>query len=247
MLKKSIAIFFLLTNFSFAGEVWNSEEGLKRLNRSQFKNDFYQLVNFFQPQINPVYCGAASSVMILNAFNYGKIASQKNSEIINPNDGTVISYPLYLQSAFFSKETDKIKKLSIVQFKEKNLDGKYDPGMIIADLQKILTQVYKTKTELTYVTKKDEESVKKFRKLVKEVFVDNNRFIISNIDRKVLKQKGSGHYMPIVAYDEESDSILALDPATHKMMWFWVELPELYEAMNTKDGENYRGYLVLSK
>ena len=77
MFKKSIVIFFLFTNFSFATEVWNSEEGLKRLSRSQFKNDFYQLVNFFQPQINPIYCGAASSVMILNAFNYGKIASQK--------------------------------------------------------------------------------------------------------------------------------------------------------------------------
>lgn len=247
MFKKSIAVFFLLTNFSFASEVWNSAEGLKRLNRSQFKNDFYQLVNFFQPQINPVYCGAASSVMILNAFNYGKIASQKNSEIINPNDGSVIPYPLYLQSAFFNEKTDKIKKLSVIQFKEKNAAGKYDPGMPIADLQKVLAQVYKTKSQLTYAEKNDEESVVKFRKLVKEVFVDNNRFIISNIDRKPLGQKGSGHFMPIVAYDEETDSVLALDPATHKMMWFWVELPQLYSAMNTKDGENYRGYLVVLK
>lgn len=245
MFKKSIVIFFLFTNFSFATEVWNSEEGLKRLSRSQFKNDFYQLVNFFQPQINPVYCGAASSVMILNAFNYGKIASQKNSEIISPADGTVIPYPLYLQSAFFNEKTDKIKKLSVVQFKEKNAEGNYDPGMVIGDLQKVLAQVYKTKSRLTYATKNDEESVTKFRKLIKKVFVDNNHFVISNIDRKVLEQKGSGHFMPIVAYDEETDSVLALDPATHKMMWFWVELPKLYAAMNTKDGEAYRGYLVV--
>lgn len=247
MFKKSALLFFLFTNFAFAAEVWNSEEGLKRLNRSQFKNDFYQLVNFFQPQINPVYCGAASSSMILNALNYGKIASQKNSEIVNPIDGAVIPYPLYLQSAFFNEKTDKIKKLSIIQFKEKNTAGKYDPGMVIGDLQKTLREVYKTKAELTYASVNDAAAVENFRKLVKEVFVDQNRFIISNIDRKALNQKGSGHFMPIVAYDEETDSVLALDPATHKMPWFWVNLPQLYSAMNTKDGENYRGYLVLSK
>jgi len=247
MFKKSLAVFFLFTNFAFATEVWNSDEGLKRLNRSQFKNDFYQLVNFFQPQINPVLCSAASSVMVLNALNYGKIESQKNSEITNPENGQVIAYPLYLQTSFFNEKTDAIKKLSVIQFKEKNAKGNYDAGLQIGDLQKILTKVYGAKAKLFYVQNTDEKSVKNFRELAKKTFTDKDNFIIANIDRKALNQKGSGHFMPLVAYDEESDSILALDPAVHKMHWFWVDVAQLYLAMNTKDNDAYRGYLVVSK
>jgi len=252
MFKKSVAIFFLFTNlawtdFALASEVWNSEEGLKRLERSQFKNDFYQLVNFFQPQISPVFCAAASSVMVLNALNYGKIESQKHSEIINPENNQVIPYSLYLQSHFFNENTDKIKKISVIQFKEKNDKGNYDAGIQIGDLYKMLTKVYSVKAKLFYVKSNDEKSRNKFRELVKEITQDKNRFLIVNFDRKALNQKGSGHFMPIVAYDAESDSVLALDPAVHKMPWFWVDVAQIYGAMNTKDGDAYRGYLVIPK
>ena len=43
---------------------WNGEQGLERFERSKYKNDFYQLVNFYQPQINPLYCSVASSVIV---------------------------------------------------------------------------------------------------------------------------------------------------------------------------------------
>ena len=246
MFKKSVALFFLFINSAFATEVWNSDEGLKRLNRSQFKNDFYQLANFFQPQANPVFCSAASSVMIINALNYGKIPSQKISEIKSPK-GEIFEYPLYLQENFFNAKTDKIKQLKVIRFEEKDSAGNYNPGLEIGDLNKILNQVYSLKSKLTYVEQNDEEQINKFRELVKKVLADKNNFIIVNFNRKILNQKGSGHYMPIVAYDEESDSILALDPAVHKMQWFWVDLPQLHAAMNTKDGESYRGYLVVTK
>jgi hypothetical protein len=247
MFKKSVVMFFLFINFAFASEVWNSDEGLKRLERSQFKNDFYQLVNFFQPQINPALCSVASSVMILNALNYGNIESQKDSEIINPENGVLIPYPLYTQSSFLNEKTDQIKKRAIIAFKEKNAAGKYDPGMKLEDTNTVLSKIYKAKTKITHVENISEKSINNFRNLAKKILADKTNFLIVNIDRKALNQKGSGHYMPIVAYDETSDSLLALDPAVHKMQWFWVELPELYKAMNTKDGEFFRGYLVVTK
>jgi hypothetical protein len=33
----------------------------------------------------------------------------------------------------------------------------------------------------------------------------------------------------------------------HKNPWYWVDLKEMVTAMNTKDGENFRGYLITKK
>ncbi|WP_455220479.1 hypothetical protein, partial [Kaarinaea lacus] len=50
---------FKPSQFSNKGKVvlvsWNSEEGKKRLFRSKFNNDFFQLANHYQPQANPLY------------------------------------------------------------------------------------------------------------------------------------------------------------------------------------------------
>lgn len=235
-----------MTNFAFAGESWNSEDGLNRLMRSQFKNDFYQLANFYQAQINPLYCSIASSVMILNALNYGKIPSQKISEIKKP-EGGIIEFHLFTQQGFLNQETDKIKKAEIIRFQEKNATGNHDAGLAIGDLAKILTQAYKLKVQLNYAAENDQESLNKFRQTAKKTLADQTSFLITNFDGKILGQKTNGHIAPVAAYDEASDSLLILDPALHKNQWFWADLTKVYSAMNTKDGENYRGYLVVSK
>jgi hypothetical protein len=70
---------------------------------------------------------------------------------------------------------------------------------------------------------------------------------VVNFDGKVFGNKTGGHISPIVAYDEKSDSLLVLDVALHKNPWYWVDLKEMVTAMNTKDGENFRGYLITKK
>lgn len=255
MFKKIFITFFLITNSAFATEAWNSAEGLGRLTRSQFKNDFYQLINFYQAQINPVYCSAATSVAILNALNYGEIPSQKISEITKPN-GEAIEFKLYTQQGFFNEETNKIKSRDIIEYKAstgekifENSEWKevYDAGLSLGDLTKILSKVYNLKTELTYAKKNDEKSVNKFRETLKKVLADKTSFIIVNFDGKILGTKTGGHISALAAYDEESDSVLVLDAALHKNQWYFAEVKKLYEAMNSMDGETYRGYLVVNK
>lgn len=244
----------MISNSAFATEVWNSAEGLGRLTRSQFKNDFYQLANFYQAQANPVYCSVATATAILNALNYGEIESQKSGEITKP-DGEKIEYKLFTQQGFFNEETDKIKPRDIVEYKTsvaKVFDGsdwneKYDAGLSLGDLTKILAKVYHLKTDLTYAKKNDERSVKKFREILKKTVADKTSFLIANFDGKILGSQTSGHISALVAYDEDSDSVLVLDAALHKNPWFFVEVSKLYEAMNSMDGETYRGYLVVSK
>ena len=228
MFKKifTLTLFLLLSQNLFASEIWNSKEGLKRLERSQFKNDFYQLVNFYQPQINRVYCSAASSVIVLNALNSGNI---------------------YRQETFFNQKTDKIKAKSVIEGKSKNSANIYDAGLSLGDLEQILTQSYNLKTTLTYANKFDQKSVNKFRKLIQEILTENQIFIIANFNGKILGQKTGGHISPIAAYDQNSDSILVLDVALHKNQWFWVKLENFYKAMNSKDANQYRGFIIASK
>ena len=136
ILKIFLLIAFFTVNFSkitFAAEVeiWNSSDGLKRLDRSKFKSDFYQLVNFYQAQINPLYCSAASSVMVLNAFNKNGIESQKALEINKPeiDGGGISEFKSYSQLTFFNDKTDKIKDRKIINYQAQNKKGKFDPGL----------------------------------------------------------------------------------------------------------------------
>ncbi len=258
MFKKNLTIFLLifsLPKFSLAAtktaqvEIWNSEEGLKRLERSHFKTDFYQLANFYQPQENPLYCALATGTIILNALNYGNIASQKEYEVVTPPElgSGIIRFPLYSQKNFLNNETELIKKRDIISLKIPNDKNIYDPGLSLADFAQILRKAYGLKVALNYAEKNDQSFIEKFRQILKKTLADKTNFVIVNMDGRILGQKTHGHISPVVAYDEESDSVLILDVALYKNQWYWADLKQLFAAMNSKDGDNYRGYLVVSK
>lgn len=247
----SIFLSSLFISTSFAQTTaWNSPEGLKKLEKSQFKNDFYQLVNFYQPQENPLFCGIASATIILNAFDHGNIASQKEGEIKRPKSDKVVPYPLYKQQSFFNKKTEKIKKRAIIEFREKNeRHGKkfYDPGVSLDDYSKLLKKGHGLKIFVTHAKKYDQKSIARFREILKQVLSDDEKFIIANFNGKMMGRSTKGHISPLVAYETESDSVLILDVALHKNKWYWVPLEQLYQAMNSKDGDDYRGYLVAKR
>jgi hypothetical protein len=261
MFKKILAVLAIISfaNSVFAAEensqveIWNSQNGQERLMRSQFKNDFFQLANFYQPQENPLYCSVATATIISNALDYGKISSQKNNQIIKPqaDGGGIIEYKIYAQKTFFNDKTEVIKARDVVEYKAsvKKIAGKevYDPGLNLSDFNKMLKQGHGFKTKVTYAKKNNEKLIEEFRAAVKKIVRDDKNFIVVNFDGQVLGNKTQGHISPVVAYDCDSDSVLVLDTALHKNQWYWVALKKLYEAMNTKDGETYRGYLVISR
>lgn len=236
------AIFLCGEVFAASVVKWNSDEGLKRLDRSEFKNDFYQLVNYYQPQINPLYCGMASGVILLNAMS-DEIPSQKGGEMISPS-GKVIEFHSYSQLSFLNAKTDKIKKRELIELKEKRADGKYDAGVSLRDFSRILSEGYGLRTELKYAD--ENNSVEKFREDLKRYLVEDERFIVANFKGKLIGNKTGGHISPVVAFDEISDSVLVLDVALHKNPWYWVGVEDFYGAMNSLDGEKFRGWLVAS-
>ncbi len=257
-MKKIFSVIFILAialcsqSFAAANEKWNSDEGLKRLSRSQSKNDFYQLVNFYQPQINPLYCSVATGVILLNAtHDREKIPSQKENQVERPKNagGGISEFHSYSQLSFLNDKTDKIKKREIVQLKaaagEKNGKEFYDAGLSFDDFANILEQTYAFKVEKNHVEKNDEKSRQKFREDLQKYLADSKNFVVVNFDGKIVGNGTRGHFSPLAAYDEESDSVLVLDVALHKTGWYWVDLKKLFEALNTKDADTYRGYLVV--
>jgi len=235
-------------------ENWNSEEGEKRLLRARFKTDFFQLANHYQPQIDPLSCGIATSVIVLNALRrpLDKVESQKGLEVLLPKalGGKVIAYPLYSQVTFLNEKTEKVKPKAVIRLKNVDQEGpvnpkEVDPGLTLAQLKKVL-EAYGASVSLRYADREVPAGSVVFRKHLKKVLKDKDHFLIVNFEGKALGAETAGHISPIAAYDDESDSALILDTAGHKNPWVWVQVDHLYQAMKTKDGDKYRGYLIVS-
>lgn len=265
-------LLIILNNSSFADEVINrniktvstpiinkenkdsfySNDGLKKLLESQFKNDFFQLINFYQPQINPLFCAVAVGVSALNALEYSEISNNAENQIIK-NDNDIIEYRLHSQQSFLNDKTDLIKDRQAVLFQKPvsrvKKDNKwvdvFDPGLTLDELAQILEKVYNLKVEKYHVSSPNNSE--QFAEIVKNIVQENKKFIIVNFDGKILNKTTNGHMALIAAYHQNLNEILILDPALHKNKWFWANTKALFNAMNTKDSDQFRGYLIVGK
>ncbi len=157
-----------------------------------------------------------------------------------------LQYRLLNDSNFFNEQTDKVLDRRTIYMKLTKKDGSFGGGIDIDELQAML-KIHGVKSKLVNVTEFNEEKLAKFRSLVKEVVNSDKEFLVLNYDHSYKGLMG-GHYSPIAAYDEKSDSVLMLDVAAHRNPWIWVNLNDIYHAMNTKNYAQtaYRGYLVVS-
>jgi hypothetical protein len=241
------------SSFSPQGETvlirWDTEEGQTRLARSSYKNDFFQLADNFQPQANPLYCGIASSVIVLNAMrlNRNEVPSQRSLEVVVPSamGGGRLQYREYSQMTLLDERTEPVKARVVIELKNAGDEaGKIQPGLTLAQLKGIL-EAYHARVVLHYVDTDSEDAIRGFRKDLKAVLTDSERFLVVNFKGKALGTSTDGHISPVAAYDEQSDSVLVLDVAGHRNPWYWAPAADLYGAMHTLDGEHYRGYLVI--
>jgi glutathione gamma-glutamylcysteinyltransferase len=72
--------------------------------------------------------------------------------------------------------------------------------------------------------------------------------MIISFHRPSLQQTGVGHFSPLAAYDDVSDSVLILDVARFKYPPFWASVPEVYAAMQVAEpvSGRPRGYAFVS-
>lgn len=228
---------------------WNSEEGIARFERTPFKGDFFRLAHHFKPQNNPVNCGQAAATVVLSAIyemNKTQLPIIEEWPIAIGDKKYPLQYRLINETNFFNETTDKVLDRKTIIMKKTKADGTFGGGIDIDELQKML-KIHGVKSKLTNVEKFSDENLNDFRELVKKVVNSEKEFLILNYDHSYKSLMG-GHFSPVAAYDEKSDSILMLDVAAHRNPWIWINLSDVYHAMNTQNYAKtaYRGYLVVS-
>lgn len=227
---------------------WNSPQGIERLERTKFKGDFYRLSHHYKPQINPAECGQAAATVILSAIyelNNEKAPVIEEWPITIADKKYPLQYRLWNQTNFFNETTDKVLDRRAISMKITKKDGTFGGGIDIDELQKML-EIHGVKSKLINVDKFSKDKLEEFRKLVKDVVNSDKNFLLLNYDHSYKGLMG-GHFSPVVAYDKKSDSVLMLDVAAHRNPWIWINLSDIYHAMNTKNyaGTSYRGYLII--
>lgn len=234
---------------------WNTKEGIDRLRRSEAKQSFFYLAHHFQPQINPLYCGIATAVILLNAIRLpnGEAPSQQDLEVQKPEvwGGDTIPFRSYSQWTLLNDETDQVKSRTRIRLenitRHNSHDAShFDPGLALDELKGIL-EVYGLAVELRYADENVEDGATRFRAEVDATLRTAHKFVVVNFVGNTIGAATGGHISPLGAYDRLSDSVLILDVAGHKNPWYWAPLSHLYQSMHELAPEGRpRGWLMIS-
>ena len=203
----------------------DSAEGFSRLEESD-RRSFVTLGMYFLSQETQTFCGVASSTMVLN----GLVLKEDRPPVAEWDP-----YRLFAQSVFFTPEVEKIAPRELV----------LKQGMMLQQLGEAL-RTFPVEATVSHASDKSE---KNFREDAKDALRGSARCLIVNYLRTSVGQAGGGHFSPVAAYHEKSDSFLVYDVARYKYPPSWVKTTDLWNAMNTIDPDSgkTRGYLLVTK
>ena len=229
---------------------WASAASAERLARSARKVDFFPLSNHFVSQDNKLFCGLASSAMVLNALRLGKVAGLPRDE------GSVAADErAWLPEGFtpfFGKYTPNnvlrsgTKDRAEVLGRPVEIGGERKPdyGLELHEL----AQVLRTHGLAVTVRVVDGDAdADRIRSEIAANLAARDDYVLVNYARDALGQPGGGHISPLGAYDERSDSFLLMDVNPNAAPWVWVRSDDLVAAMRTFDMVENRGYLLVSE
>ena len=248
MSKYFLLLAFLVSPITQSNEIllrWNQPEGIKRLDNSKFKRDFYELANNFIAQPDGFVCGPTTGAIILNTLRVNKFKGQLPKTSVEEKFIRKTYDPRferYTTRTFLNAKTDKIKSWAVIHGEKK--EGKRDAGLQLRQLHGFF-KAHQVDSKIRVVDEKANEAT--LKKEIIENLKTANDYIVVNYSRKRLGQPGGGHISPVGAYHQPSDSFLILDTNINKDRWVWVKWTDLYEAMRTKDTIENRGFLMLKE
>lgn len=232
---------------TMAVTAYNTSEGITRLTQSQYKTAFYSLSTHYSPQENILSCGIASAAIILNTVytNIGKTPpiSVTGSWFI-PEDNAIDGNFTWTENNFFNDKINGYLDKEVI-YGRKKVDGKYQVGVTLEQLTNALN-MQGLIAEKVNVESSTNEDIEVFREMLKKELANPTKYIIANYNLNVMSTLNGGHFSPLIAYDENSDSVLIMDTWNAFAPWTWVKVYDLYKSMNTKDGDTYRGYILIN-
>lgn len=198
--------------------------GQQRLLQSDYRQAYWPLATYFETQRNQAYCSVATSVMALNALGVARPAT-----MLYPD------FPFFTQEDFFANVDRRIANPEMVA----------KQGMTLEQLEAVLGH-YAVSVDKVFA---DTLDANQFRELLKKHLREQDRFVLFNFNRRFIGEAGGGHWSPLAAYHEASDSVLLMDVARYKYPPVWVPLVDLLQGAQNHDNVSgkARGLLVLSK
>lgn len=228
---------------------WGSGVSAERLLRSSHNTDFFPLSNNFVSQNNKIFCGPASSAMVLNALRLGKkeglphdTKSIDQDELAWFSEGFSPFFGKYTPGNVLNAQTKSRKEVLGKPIEIKG-DMKSDFGLQLHQLAQVLRS---HGLEVTMRVVDDDASAETIRQELAANLATRDDYVLVNYTRKALGQPGGGHISPLGAYDENSDSFLIMDVNPNRAPWVWVKSDDLVSAMRTFDTVENRGYLLIS-
>ncbi len=249
-----ILISSLMLNSSLAANLvtLDSPQGREYFDHSQAKVDFFSLANNFVPQENKMYCGLASSAIVLNSLRLGNPNTNPlplDNSLLSSKDQIYLPkgfnpiFERYTQNNLLNEKTKTKSQIlgEPIIIKDKKIS---DYGLQLKQLADVLSangvnvKVRVADTKLSNKTIRDE--------LVINLQTAGD-YVLINYSRKILGQGDAGHISPLGAYDSESDSFLIMDVNPNTSKWYWVKLDDLIASMRTFDVTENRGYLLIKE
>lgn len=218
-----LAVMFCNIAFAESLVYLDTAEGAQRLDHADFSQQYFSVAPYIDTQENLGFCGPASMAAALNSL----------PTIKRPQPKHLDGYAFFTQRSLFTPQSSQVKTYEAVA----------SEGFQLQQASAFLTNL-DVSNRVAYGS---DLTIDQLRSTVKTTLADKNHRIIVDFDRRVLDQKGSGHFSPIGAYDSATDSVLVLDVAKFKYPPFWVSLSDLLKAIKTIDPDSgrTRGLLII--
>ena len=228
----------------------NHTEAYALIMSASGRSHYFSLVSGFDSQLNQFYCGPAAVQATLNSLR--PFLGEKL-----PLDPLYLPFKYATQYDIFQSDCAKKNVLSLDDRGTLN-DVGIDPimtapfGLTLDQGGQILRCVlgHQWNVKVMHVDPR-KVSLAKLRENIVDALENETSRVLIAYSRSGLGQKGGGHFSPIAAYHEASDSFLIMDVAKYKHPPVWATSALLYNAVATVDGcgtwDWPRGQLRLSE
>lgn len=197
--------------------------------------DFWAMIGYYVPQMNPYSCSAAAVAMTLNAAKFGQPKT---------SDDKVI-----LQAELLDKvKSDHWK----ARLSEPGHQGKH--GVELDRLGRVVKAAFhaygfpRASVKVVHVDRADAAAKKELLRVLTQNESSKKDFVIANFNQQVFTDDAdAGHVAPIGAFDAKAGRVLVFDPDRDYYEPYWISVDTLLAGMATLDkgAGAHRGYVVI--
>jgi len=198
--------------------------GTERFGRSAVNPSALKVFSYAETERHQSFCGPTSLAIVMNSLG-----------VNDPTPPSLFPYHLVTQETIFTPANLAVKSYEEV---DKN-------GVTLDELARFAANL---KLSASVIHAADLPAADMRARLIAALGQPDTRVVV-NFNRATLGQEGEGHFSPLVAYDQASDSFLILDVARYKYPPWWVSAKDLDTSLRTKDLKTglSRGFLIVTR